>query len=255
MRVGGFPEFQYEALEGAEAPTYLIGNGAVSAAAAAGAHRAPIKIVIPHLRGPAKHRVLGGIVRGAADELLQWQIRKGGVADQQPQPVVAHALMAQKMKNERIPRHGRLEIRKIVGHCGRLDVHAASFQQIRINQTRGGTGRYSAGSLAAEFFTDLRRVVICYKVMTGMGRCERGVRSVGAGVAPGRQPGAACSAWARSCSRSSTSSRPIDSRTVPSVIAEILCCSALNSRPAIICGVTTSDSVEPRLAVSANSSG
>ena len=46
----------------------------------------------------------------------------------------------------------------------------------------------------------------------------------------------------------------MDSRTVPSVTPETAACSGVRSRLDIIWGGTTSDSVDPRLALSANSS-
>ena len=63
---------------------------------------------------------------------------------------------------------------------------------------------------------------------------------------------AASSALSRSPTRSSTSSRPTDNRTVLGPMSAHRCCSAVNPLDFCRSGGTTSDSVEPRLAVIEN---
>jgi hypothetical protein len=46
--------------------------------------------------------------------------------------IEAHALMTQEVKHHRVARYRRLEIGEVVGYRGRLDVHAASFLQLKL---------------------------------------------------------------------------------------------------------------------------
>ena len=116
----------------AEAAANVLGHRALGAAAAARAHRAPVEIVVPHLRRPAVDGVLCRIARRDADELVQRQLGEFGFADQQPQSIEAHALVSQEVKDQRIARHHRLEVREVIGNRRGLDVHAESFLQLRI---------------------------------------------------------------------------------------------------------------------------
>jgi hypothetical protein len=95
-------------------------------------HRVPVQVVIVNFRGVAIQPVLCRVALGHADQLDEIERLELRATHHGHHPVEAHALMAQKVEHQSVARDPRLEVDEVVRHCGRIDVHAASFLLMKL---------------------------------------------------------------------------------------------------------------------------
>jgi hypothetical protein len=92
--------------------------------------------MVPDFRGVAIQRVMRRITLGRAHQFLHGKCLELRAARHRDHAVVAHALVAQEMKHQRIAGHGGLEVREVIRHPG-LTVHEGSFLSRHVAFVRG----------------------------------------------------------------------------------------------------------------------
>jgi hypothetical protein len=115
---GSLAEVTSEAVERAKAAADALGNLAAGVAPAARAHRLPVNRVVPHLGSTAVDFALRRVALGRAHQVLQRQLLEPGTADHRLHAIKADPLLVEKVEQQGVARHHRLEIRKIVRNLG-----------------------------------------------------------------------------------------------------------------------------------------